>query len=741
MLTKDAQQVCERRYFQKDKDGNVNEKWEDLANRVVNHVGKNDTEEFREKAYQIILDTEFLPNSPCLANAGTSTKSRGIMACFVSKTPADCWSDANETGMVENIANFGHIARQGGGAGVDFSLIRPEGDKVFGSIHAKACGPIEHMRMISEVMSSITQSGFRSMAMMGCLRIDHPDIEKFIVCKQRNNALKSLLKEDMFNHYEALKDKSHEHLNIVLDKFIHNFNISVFITNEFMTKVENDEEYDLVFNDKVYKTLKARKVFDMIVENAWKNGDPGVLFYDAINDSPYKYSGQEITATNPCSEEPLPEYGSCNLGSIDVSKFYNEKRECYEWIRLRSAIEISVQFLDNVVDINIFPTNYFSKWAKQNRPVGLGIMGWADLLLKMGITYGDNESLKFAHKLGKFFQEISHNKSVELGKERGTPKTCRYDELEHRRNVTILTIAPTGTISIIAGCSSSIEPIFSSTIHRYDNTGYKEIKHPMANKKHFKCASDLTWKQHVDIQAVFQSYIDASISKTANLPNNATIQDVFGTYMYAYKNKCKGITIYRDGCKTTQVLNTTKQSVIGANHAKVRPQEMPADVFKTTANGFDWHVIVGKLDEIPYEVFAVNGKMDLPSTARIIKRKRRHYSLVNTDNDDVLIENIGEEERTIHPQISLETRRFSLELRHNIDPKYIVEQIDKSNDVVTSFSKAVGRIMKNKYISADELTSVIDVMCPDCARNGKQTSMISDSSCWNCPVCYFSRCG
>lgn len=734
-LTPVAQQVCEKRYFQKDKDGKIIEDWNQLVSRVIKHVCKDEHDDFQQAAHDLLYKTEFLPNSPCLVNAGTSTKSKGLLACFVTKSPEDSW-----VGMLENIGNYGHVARQGGGCGVDFSQIRPEGDPVFGSTHARACGPIEHMRMISEIMSSITQSGFRGMACMGCLNISHPDIMKFIVCKQKDRALKTMLKEDIFNHYDALKSNDiHEHLEIVLDKFISNFNVSVFATNDFMRRVENNEDYDLTFNDKVYATVNAREIFDMIVHNAWKNGDPGMLFHDTINNGPYKYSNQEVTATNPCGEQCLPQYGSCNLGSIDVSKFYNEDREVMEWTRLGAAIETAMQFLDNVLSVNSFPTPEFAKWAKDNRPVGLGVMGWADLLLKMKITYGSEESFKFAQKLGRFFEKTSHEKSVELGEERGTPKSCRYDELGHRRNVTTLSIAPTGTISLLAGCSSSIEPVFSAITYRYDNTGAKEIRHPYAKKSWFKCASDLSWQEHVGMQAAWQSYIDSAISKTINLSNEATKEDVANAYMSAWKNGCKGITVYRDGCKSSQVLNTSAKPVVGANHAKPRPREVEADIFKTTADGFEWHVIVGKVNDVPYEVFAVNGKQDLPSSAKVVKRKKRHYSLM--DGDEILIDNLGDEEDEIHPRIGLETRRFSLELRHNIDPKYIVAQIDKSADVITSFSKAVGRIMKSKYISAADLCEVADVPCLECAKKGKMVQMIPEAGCWQCPACLGSKCG
>lgn len=1107
-----AQSIVEKRYFRKDKDGNPTEDWRGLVNRVVNHVCASEPQNYKDKIFDLIYSTKFLPNSPCLVNAGTPVG--GLLACFVTKSPEDSW-----VGMMENLANFGHIARRGGGCGVDFSNIRPEGDMVFGSTHARACGPIRHMIVVSEAMNSITQAGFRGMANMGVLRVDHPDIEKFIVCKQRQFALKYLLKEDLFNHYDGLRADdgsllTHEHANILLDKFISNFNISVLVTDEFMRAVENDTDFDLTFKGKVYKTIRAKELFQKIVTNAWKNGDPGLLFYNAINDGPYKWSGQELTATNPCvsgstkvlttkgpmfikdmigrkhmvlsyddrinhfvwlnttengafktksnaetitivtehsqitctpdhkifttdgykegkdiregefiwsnpigletpygldntsreersrngieipklaseprrtretteglvsrwirveenrandinfwldirsfeeifyqkeyasqgansyyaenqgneiiecqgreesflsmdakstacaknqkiqlrlvsiidsregvsaefirvdngdvfrlqvntmetgsarfhtaewrniqarllhlleewetkennrgeerihfsasglqggdvkesvssqdragkryialcsstfeidskgsarmekvlrvtknedledvydltiddkhvhnfianglvvhncGEQMLPQFGSCNLGSIDVSKFYDAKNDDVDWDSLKTAIEVSFQFLDDVIDINVFPTPDFEAWAKDNRPVGLGIMGWADLLLKLKIRYGSEDSIEMADKLGKFFHDVSHKKSVQLGKEKGAPKCCQYKELEFRRNATTLSIAPTGSISLIAGCASSIEPIFAPVTYRYDNTGQYTMPHPDSSKPYFRCAVDkeskgkreVTWQEHVDMQAIFQKHIDSGISKTINMPNDSTEEDIASAYLRSWKNKCKGITIYRDGCKTTQVLNTDRKP-FSQNNTQYRPQAVNCDIHRTIANGKDWHIIVGKVDDAPYEIFAVNGRVELPSKGVVVKKKKRHYSLLSEDNE-VLIDNLNDEEELINDKLGLETRRFSLELRHGIHPKFIVQQIDKSNESLVSFSKAVSRIIKKHYLSDEDCVAIAsDVSCPSCASNNVVTEMISESGCWRCPACNYSKCG
>ncbi len=738
-----AEEVKSKRYYRKDDDGKPIEDWNGLSKRVVNHVCSKEDESFKKKILDLIENTKFLPNSPCLVNSGTSVG--GLLACFVTKSPEDSW-----VGMMENMANFGHIARRGGGCGVDFSLIRPEGDPVFGSTHAKACGPIEHMRVVSEAMSSITQAGFRGMANMGTLRIDHPDIMKFIVCKQHDRALRTLLKEDIFNQYNEISGNAHTHLKIVLDKFISNFNISAVVTDDFMQKVEADEDFDLVFNGKRYATMKAREIFDAIITNAWNNGDPGMLFYDRMNDAPYKWSKQEITATNPCGEQQLPQYGSCNLGSIDVSKFYDEGKKDVSWGKLRNAIHTAVQFLDDVIDINKFPTDDFAKWAKENRPVGLGIMGWADLLLKKRLAYGSPKSLVFADELASFFAKEAHKKSVELGKDRGTPKSCRHAELEYRRNVTTISIAPTGSIAILAACSCSAEPIYSHTIFMYNNTGSYELHHPDSKKSFFRCALDtgglgreVLWQQHVDMQATFQKHCDSGISKTINMSSDATIKDVSDAYKRAWEKGCKGITIYRDGSKSTQVLNTKEKGSVrlGTAECVKRPREVLVDIFKTTADGFEWHLMFGKVDRYLHEVFAVNGKQELPSQGIVIKRKKRHYSLVDMDKN-ILIENLAEEEMNIDPKIGLETRRFSLELRHGIHPKFICEQIDKSNETVTSFSKAVTRMIKKHYLTEEDCCSIAaSIACPSCADKGNTHGMISEAGCLKCQICGYSKCG
>lgn len=879
-LNETGEKVAVSRYYQKNDKGEIIENWSGLVLRVVNHVCRNESTDFKNKLIDLIGKTEFLPNSPCLVNAGRKTNKAGLMACYVSKAPEDTWNS-----MCETIKNFGDVARAGGGCGLFLGNIRPEGSQVFGSTHAKACGPIEHMRMISEVMSSITQAGFRGMANLASLNISHPDIINFIKCKQKERGLKTYLREDIFKHYGQIIESIEPQLQIVLDKFLYNFNISVLVSDKFMKAVEKDSDWSLSFDKKVHQTVKAKEIFDLIAENAWKNGDPGFLFEDTINEnSPYRFSGQKIETSNPCTigstkiliisskgkilnkridklvgkrtnvwngqewsevepkitgynkpvikittsenksltctylhsfvlqdgnrikaidlkigdilvdtkgpeylplkggritkiedmgiakvvycfNEPLKHQGvfngiltgqcgeqvlpssnsNCNLGSIDVSKFYDEKEGCVDWDRLKDAIDLAFQFLDDVIDVHDFPSETFKEWGMNNRPVGLGIMGFADLLIKLKLKYGSKESIKFGEKLMKFFADTSHNKSIELAKERGAPKCCKYKELEFRRNITTTSIAPTGTISILAGCSSSIEPIFSPVIFRHDNTGSYEMKHPDSENEWFACALDgdggpreVKYQEHVLMQAAFQKYCDSGISKTINLPSSATIDDVKKAYFMAWENKCKGITVYRNNSKTTQVLNLTNKIHSKNTDKKIeRPSELNCDIFKVKADGIEWHIIVGLKDKNPYELFAVNGGKVLPEKGVIVKIKKRHYSLLD-ENKNILLENIIESENKIDPRIGLETRRFSLELRHGIPPKYIVEQIDKSNDVITSFSKATARIFKKHYLEENVVSGVV---CPECLKNGKESKMRYTSGCSSCEVCNFSRCG
>jgi len=342
---------------------------------------------------------------------------------------------------------------------------------------------------------------------------------------------------------------------------ISNANISVVVDDAFMNAVINDETYWTEFNGVKYQEYKAKEVFDLIVEGMWKNGEPGILFKNRIDDSPYKYSGQEIFATNPCSEQPLPPNGVCNLGSIDLSKFYCKGADKdINWQALGYAVRWGVRFLDAVIDKTGFPTQEIEQWAKDNRAIGLGVMGYADLCLMKEIAYGSEEALELLNEVLRFISLFAENESIKMGREYGVPKACENLPLP-RRNVTLTTIAPTGTISLLAGCSSGIEPIFSEITIRNDKTGTYTFENNLADKEYFRCAvstngaKEVTWEEHIKTLATAQRNIDSGVSKTINFPTMTHRETIGKAVIMAWKEQCKGLAVYRNGSRNKEVLS------------------------------------------------------------------------------------------------------------------------------------------------------------------------------------------
>jgi len=495
---------------------------------------------------------EFIPNSPTLFNAGT--KLGQLSACFV--LPVE---DSLE-GIFTAVKNTALIEKSGGGVGFDFSRLRPKGDIVM-STKGVASGPVSFMRVFDMATEVIKAGGKRRGAMMGILRVDHPDILEFITSKQKPG-------------------------------FLSNFNISVAVTDDFMKTLERDGEYWLVNPRNKEKTakLKARNVWDLMVKSAWASGDPGVIFIDEINrHNPTPEVGR-IESTNPCGEQPLLPYESCNLGSINLSRMVDDGK--INWEKLRETIRNAVHFLDNVVDANKYPLKETAKITRANRKIGLGVMGFADMLIKLKIPYNSTEALELAERLMRFIEEEAHKKSQEIAEKRGSfpnfEKSIWKSMYKAFRNATVTTIAPTGSISIIAGCSSGIEPIFAISFIRnvlsgtrlfetnplfetiakergfYDAKLLEEIaktgsvqkidRVPEDVKKLFVTALDIEPEWHVRMQAAFQKYTDNAVSKTVNLPATATVEDVRKVYDLAWKLKCKGVTVFRYGSKPEQVL-------------------------------------------------------------------------------------------------------------------------------------------------------------------------------------------
>ena len=563
-LNENALIVLNRRYLKKDKKGNVIETPEEMFRRVAQNVAeadrlynpfadiKNRAKEF----FEMMSSLEFLPNSPTLMNAGRELQQ--LAACFV--LPVE---DSLES-IFEAVKNTALIHQSGGGTGFSFSHLRPKND-VVSTTRGIASGPLSFMRVFNMATEVIKQGGARRGANMGVLRIDHPDIMEFIDAKRI----------------------SHE---------LTNFNLSVGITDNFMNCIEIDSEYDLINPRSGEKTgkLKAKDVFERIVQSAWESGEPGILFLDRINmDNPTPYLG-EIECTNPCGEQPLLPYEACNLGSINLTKMVkrqsqitSHKSPAYEmdWEKLRDTVYKAVHFLDNVIDINKYPLPQIEKMSKGNRKIGLGVMGFADLLIMLAIPYNSEEALKIAEEIIKFIREKAEEKSIELAKERGTYPNFKLKEV---RNATLITIAPTGTLSIIAECSSGIEPLYAiSYIRRaledvkllqinplfieiakkrgfYNEELIKQLENdaviekikniPDDVRRLFVTAFDISPEWHVKMQAIFQKYTDNAVSKTINFPSDAEISDVRDAFLLAYKLGCKGLTIYRSGTRDEQVL-------------------------------------------------------------------------------------------------------------------------------------------------------------------------------------------
>ena len=534
-LNEISKNILRKRYFAEGES-----KWKQVATRVVEFVAKEWDAETRASLYSLIYNRYFLPNSPTLVNAG-KTKHAGLSACFVVPFE-DTIDDIYQTKL-----DFALIARKGGGCGTTLSNLRPEGDMVNGSTHGFAGGPIKFADTVSHDMDAITQSGFRSMAIMFTMSVYHPDILKFVHAKDQEGK-------------------------------IANANISVVVDDKFMKLVEEDGEYWTEFNGKRYQKHKAREVFDQIAEGAWRNGEPGLLFNDRMNNCPYRFAGIEIQATNPCGEQPLPPNGSCNLGSLDISKFYDKKTDHINLQLLEQAVRLGVRFLDSIIDVNTFPTIEIERVTKDSRPIGLGIMGLADYYMLRRLPYGSEQALNDLEFILEFIYTKAKDESERLGKELGVPKWCRKLP-EKRRNITTISIAPTGTISLLAGCNSGIEPFFSEITERTDKTGEYIIDAP-SQEPYFRCAvsatgeKEVTWEEHIKTQATAQRWSDSGVSKTINFPSHTRKETIAKAFTLAWKLDCKGITVYRNGSRQVEVLspknvNKNKCPVCGSDTIKM----------------------------------------------------------------------------------------------------------------------------------------------------------------------------
>lgn len=597
ILTKNALKVLEKRYLKRDKNGNCIETPQDMFRRVADTIASGDLEfgktskdvqNLSDRFYNAITHRYFMPNSPTLMNAGRDLGQ--LAACFV--LPID---DSLES-IFETIKNTALIHQSGGGTGFSFSRLRPK-NSVVRSTMGVSSGPVSFMEVFNAATEAVKQGGTRRGANMGILRVDHPDIIEFINCKSDNNKL-------------------------------NNFNISVAITDKFMEAYLNGKDYDLINpqNNEIVGRMDAGAVFDLIIDSAWKNGEPGIVFIDKMNkDNPTPQIGK-IESTNPCGEVPLLPYEACNLGSINLGLMVKEQDGEFvvDWDLLENTVRTAMRFLDNVIVVNNYPLPQISEMVQNNRKIGLGVMGWADILMQMGIAYNSEEGTSLATDVMSFIDYVSKTESVELAKERGCFNNFKgsvYEDSNYfskkfagktsqkvndkmwaqldkdvqkygLRNATTTCIAPTGTISMIAGASGGIEPLFGLVFSRLimDGTELLEVNPvfekymkthglytenlmnkiakcgsvahieelPDEVKRIFVTAHDISPYWHVKMQAAFQQFTDNAVSKTVNFIESATREDIKKTYILAYKNNLKGITVYRNNSRQFQPMNLEK---------------------------------------------------------------------------------------------------------------------------------------------------------------------------------------
>lgn len=599
--SKTALRVLHERYLQKDVDGSVVETPEEMCWRVALTIAKAEekwgstsveVQQLAEEFYEMMIQRKFLPNSPTLMNAGTNDGLQ-YSGCYV--LPVEDSID----GIFDSIKNAALVHKSGGGTGFSFSSLRPAGSRVRTS-GGVASGPVSFMRVFDSATQEIKQGGRRRGANMGMLLVNHPDILEFVTCK--------------------------------LDGGITNFNICVAVTDEFMQALLEDSKYDLVapHTGEIVGNLQAQEVFDEITNAAWQTGDPGLFFIDRCNSGSANPIPElnSVEATNPCGEQPLFPNEACNLGSIDVARFIREgtgewpirdPKEAIDWEELARVVRLAVRFLDDVIEVNPYPLPEIAEVVFSNRRIGLGPMGWADLLFKLGVSYDSEEALELAGEVMGFINRIGHEESVQLAKERGAfPNWSQsiYKDGDPLRNATVTTIAPTGSISIIAGCSSGIEPVFALAYQHVVgerrltlvNSIFEEVARdqgfwneelmaeverigrvrdlsgvPESARKIFVTAHEIAPEWHVRMQAAFQDYVDNAVSKTVNLPSNATVEDVANVFLLAYEEGCLGVTVFRDGCKDEQVLyvgTVEMESEVDAPAIKPRPDKLPSITYR-----------------------------------------------------------------------------------------------------------------------------------------------------------------
>ena len=714
VLTSTAETVLARRYYLKDSKGNPIETWEALSRRVANAVAEVDKDrkyhkQLQDEFFDMIYRLDFLPNSPCLMNAGTDLGQ--LSACFV--LPVEDSMD----GIFTAIRNGALVHKTGGGTGYSFSRLRSKNASVR-STQGVASGPLSFAAVFDAATETIKQGGKRRGANMGVLRIDHPDIMDFIAAKEDQNS---------FN----------------------NFNFSVGITDVFMQAVEDDADFDLVepSTGEVISQLNARMVYERIVDLAWHNGEPGVLFIDTANKDNMTPQLGDFEATNPCGEQWLLPYESCNLGSVNLANFVDKGKVDYE--RLKEIVRVGTVFLDNVIDCNRFPIPEIKEMTLKTRKVGMGIMGLHDMLIQLEVPYGSEQGREVASKVMSFIRDAAEERSIELAKEKGPfpAYDSKVNTYKPRRNAALTSIQPTGTVSMIADCGSGCEPYFSIVmvkhvmdgdrlimVNRYFEKvareegfystelmsrvadsgtviGHEDI--PEKWQEIFRTAQDIKPEDHIKMQGILQkSGVDSSISKTINLPNNATREEVKLAYISGYKLGCKGLTVYRDGSRDHQVLNTKggsekDQTAMVSERGPIKqnlPDTLDAKRYRVKDQYQKSVYIIVCFDENekPMEVFA-----KFPFDNRVdLKDKSTMWTTT--------------------------CRLVSLALRFNVPMDEIIKQLDRSSGHMQDLPAQLGKLFKSFLAGTQQGFSSI---CPECSG-----PLRFEEGCETCHNCGYSKC-
>lgn len=714
VLTSTAETVLTRRYYLKDAEGNPLETWKELCRRVAGAIAaveedSSTRQQLEEQFFTIIYSLDFLPNSPCLMNAGTDLGQ--LSACFV--LPVE---DSME-GIFTAIRNGALVHKTGGGTGYSFSRLRSKNSSVR-STQGVASGPLSFAAVFDAATETIKQGGKRRGANMGVLRIDHPDILDFITAK---------VDQSKFN----------------------NFNFSVGLTDVFMQAVENKEEYDLIepSTGTHVRSLKAHEVFEKIIALAWHNGEPGVLFIDSANRDNSTPQLGEFEATNPCGEQWLLPYESCNLGSVNLAKFVHDEE--VDWKRLKDVVKTATVFLDNVIDCNRFPIPEIEEMTLKTRKIGLGIMGLHDMLIQLAIPYGSEEGRAKSAEVMQFIRDVAEEASIEQAVRKGPfpaydPEINKYPA---RRNAALTSIQPTGTVSMIADCGSGCEPYFSivmiknvmdddrllminslfEQIARREGFYSDELLNKVADsgtvigheeipekwQEVFRTAQDISSDDHIQMQGILQrSGVDSSISKTINLPNSANKDDVRHAYLLGYKLGCKGLTVYRDGSRDKQVLNTKKKSneeqlAMVSTHGPVKrtlPDSLDAKRYRVKDQNQNSVYIIVCFDENenPMEVFAkfpFDNRVDLSDKSTMW---------------------------------TTTCRLVSLALRFDVPMKEIIKQLDRSSGHMLDLPAQLSKLFKSFLAGTQHGFSSI---CPECAG-----PLRFEEGCEICYDCGYSKC-